>query len=161
MARRQGNIDANRIGLWGKSYGGYLTAMGLARNSNLFKAGVDIEGCHHFPREFRQKHWNSSKFELTAPEDMDEIRARSQRALESSPWHYLDGWTSPALLIHPDDDRSVHFEESQRLYHALRERNVEVEGLAIPDEVHTFLTHKPWISSYQRLSDFFKRHLKP
>ena len=37
-------VDEARIGIWGKSYGGYLTAMGLARNSDLFKAGVDIEG---------------------------------------------------------------------------------------------------------------------
>ena len=155
------DVDDDRIGLWGKSYGGYLTAMGLARNSDLFKAGVAIEGCHHFPREFRQKHWNSEKFSLTAPEEMDEIRARSQKSLESSPWHYLDQWKSPALLIHPDDDRSVQFEESQRLFHALRERGVEVEGLAIPDEVHTFLTHKPWVTGYKRMTDFFKRHLKP
>ena len=135
--------------------------MGLARNSDLFKAGVAIEGCHHFPREFRQKHWSSEKFSLIAPEQADEVKARAQQALESSPWHYLDQWNSPVLLIHPDDDRNVQFEESQRLFHALRERDVDVEGLAIPDEVHTFLSHKPWVLGYQKLADFFKRHLKP
>ena len=157
----QNDADRNRIGLWGKSYGGYLTAMGLAHNSDLFKAGVAIEGCHHFPREFRQKHWSSEIFRPTAPEEMGEARARAQLALESSPWHNLDQWQSPALLIHPDDDRNVMFEESQRLFHALRERDVVVEGLAIPDEVHTFLAHKPWLIGYQRLTDFFKRHLTP
>lgn len=155
------DVDGNRIGLWGKSYGGYLTAMGLARNSDLFRAGVAIEGCHHFPREFRQKHWDSENFSLTAPEQADEVKARTRLALESSPWHYLDQWKSPVLLIHPDDDRNVQFEESQRLFHALRERDIDVEGLAIPDEVHSFLTHKPWVLSYRKLTDFFKRHLKP
>src|SRR5207244_5135511 len=40
------NVDPQRIGLWGGSYGGFLTAMGLARNSDIFKAGVDFHGVH-------------------------------------------------------------------------------------------------------------------
>ena len=39
-------VDPQKIGLWGGSYGGYLTAMGLARNSDIFKAGVDNAGVH-------------------------------------------------------------------------------------------------------------------
>ncbi|WP_062268625.1 prolyl oligopeptidase family serine peptidase [Endozoicomonas arenosclerae] len=154
------DVDAQRIGIWGKSYGGYLTAMALARNSDMFKAGVDIEGCHHFPREFRQGHWNSEKFFCIAAEEIDEARERAQKALESSPWHYLDTWQSPVLLIHPDDDRNVHFEESQRLYDELRKRNVTVEGMAIPDEVHSFLRHSPWVEGYRRAEQFLKKYLK-
>src|SRR5262245_22552586 len=44
--RARSDIDANRIGLWGGSYGGYLTALGLARNSDMFAAGVDLHGVH-------------------------------------------------------------------------------------------------------------------
>src|SRR5438128_10289727 len=40
------NVDPQRIGLWGGSYGGFLTAMALARNSEIFKAGVDFHGVH-------------------------------------------------------------------------------------------------------------------
>lgn len=155
------DVDQDRIGIWGKSYGGYLTGMALARNSNLFKAGVSIEGCHHFPREFRQPHWESENFFCIAPEQIEETRQKAQLALESSPWHYLDGWTSPALLIHPDDDRSVQFEESQRLFHELRKRKVDVEAYVIPDEVHTFLRHPPWVRGYQKAERFFKKYLKP
>ena len=154
----QQDVDAERIGVMGKSYGGYLTAMSLARNSNLFKAGVDIEGCHNIPRELRQPHWSSKLFTLDAGETLEEIQERSQVALESSPWNYLDSWTSPVLLIHPDDDRSVQFEESQQLYHELRKRKVEVEAMVIPDEEHTFLRHQPWIASSQRAIAFFKKH---
>ena len=42
--QKQPGVDAKRIGIWGGSYGGYLTAMGLARNSDIFKAGVDFHG---------------------------------------------------------------------------------------------------------------------
>ena len=160
LARRK-DVDKARVGLWGKSYGGHLTAMGLARNSDLFKAGVDIEGCHHFPREFRQKHWGSENFSCLAGEDIVEVQERCRIALESSAWYYLDSWKSPVLLIHPDDDRTVQFEEAQRLYYELKKRGVEVEGMAIPDEVHSFLRHSVWVESHQKSVDFFKRRLKP
>ena len=152
-------VDAERIGVTGKSYGGYLTAMSLARNSNLFRAGVDIEGCHNIPRELRQPHWNSTLFTPDAGETLEDVQERSQTALESSPWHYLDSWASPVLLIHPDDDRSVQFEESQALYHELRKRKVDVEAFVIPDEEHTFLRHQPWIESFKRSIAFFQKHL--
>ena len=157
----QQNVDAERIGVMGKSYGGYLTAMSLARNSNLFRAGVDIEGCHNIPRELRQPHWRSELFTLNAGETLEEVQERSQIALESSPWNYLDSWSSPVLLVHPDDDRSVQFEESQTLYDELRKRKVAVEALVIPDEEHTFLRHQPWITCYQRTFAFFQKHFKP
>ena len=156
----QQDVDAERIGVMGKSYGGYLTAMSLARNSNLFKAGVDIEGCHNIPRELRQPHWGSELFTLNCGETFEEVQERSQIALESSPWHYLDSWTSPLLLIHPDDDRSVQFEESQALYHELRKRKVDVEAMVIPDEEHTFLRHQPWVVSSQRALTFFQKHFQ-
>ena len=44
--RNRADVDPQRIGLWGGSYGGYLTAMGLSRASDLFAAGVDIHGVH-------------------------------------------------------------------------------------------------------------------
>ena len=53
----------------------------------------------------------------------------------------VDTWKSPVLLIHGDDDRNVSFIESINLITALRKRNVEVEQLVFPDEVHDFLRH--------------------
>src|SRR5260370_8515031 len=44
------SVDGKRIGIWGGSYGGYLTALALARNSDLFKAGVDLHGVHDWSR---------------------------------------------------------------------------------------------------------------
>ena len=49
--RGRADVDPARIGLWGGSYGGYLTALGLARASDLFAAGVDFHGVHDWSHE--------------------------------------------------------------------------------------------------------------
>ena len=72
---------------------------------------------------------------------------------------YVDGWRSPVLLIHGDDDRNVAFKETVTLVEALRERGVEVEQLVFPDEVHGFLTHRRWLEAYRATADFFRRKL--
>lgn len=145
------DVDPDRIGLWGGSYGGYLTALGLARASDLFAAGVDIHGVHDWNvviNGFRPSY---------EPEDHPEF---SEVAFESSPMASIDGWRSPVLLIHGDDDRNVPFSESVDLAEALARRGVHFEQLVFPDEVHGFLLHGSWIEAYEATVDFFERHLR-
>jgi len=145
------DVDADRIGLWGGSYGGYLTAMGLARASDLFSAGVDIHGVHD---------WNVviNGFQPAyEPEDFPDF---SRIAYESSPMAFIDGWTSPVLLIHGDDDRNVPFSESVDLVESLTRQGVEYEQLVFPDEVHGFLLHRNWVAAYEATLGFFDRKLK-
>ena len=73
---------------------------------------------------------------------------------------WLDGWRSPVLLIHGDDDRNVSFSQTVTLAEALRERKVEVEQLVFPDEIHGFLRNASWLAAYQATADFFDRKLK-
>jgi len=84
----------------------------------------------------------------------------SRKAFESSPMASVDTWKSPVLLIHGDDDRNVSFIESINLITALRKRNVEVEQLVFPDEVHDFLRHQNWVRGYKATAEFFNRRLK-
>ncbi len=147
--RSRPDVDPDRIGLWGGSYGGYLTALGLARASNLFAAGVDIHGVHN---------WNNGIRNFIpeyAPKPEEE-----RLAFESSPMAWLDGWRSPVLVIHGDDDRNVAFSETVELVEALRERNVEVEQLILPDEIHSFLRYASWLKVYQATAEFFDRKLR-
>jgi dipeptidyl aminopeptidase/acylaminoacyl peptidase len=146
------DVDPARIGLWGGSYGGYLTAMGLSRASNLFAAGVDIHGVHD---------WNHGIRTFVPEYNVLDDPDFSRRAFQSSPMASIDTWTSPVLLIHGDDDRNVSFIESINLITALRKRNVEVEQLVFPDEVHDFLRHQNWVRGYKAAADFFNRRLKP
>jgi dipeptidyl aminopeptidase/acylaminoacyl peptidase len=148
--RRRSEVDPDRIGLWGGSYGGYLTAMGLARASHLFKAGVDIHGVHD---------WNVGIRTFVQDYNPLEHPEQARLAFESSPLAWVDDWRSPVLVIHGDDDRNVDFAQTVRLVEALRERKVEVEQLVFPDEVHSFLTWAHWIAAYRATADFFDRKL--
>ncbi|HEX8030099.1 MAG TPA: prolyl oligopeptidase family serine peptidase [Vicinamibacterales bacterium] len=145
------DVDATRIGLWGGSYGGYLTAMGLSRASDLFAAGVDFHGVHD---------WNQGIRTFVPDYNVLEDPGFAQRAFAASPLSSVDTWKSPVLLIHGDDDRNVSFIESINLITALRKRNVEVEQLVFPDEVHDFLRHANWVRGYKATAEFFNRRFK-
>ena len=62
------------------------------------------------------------------------------------------------LFIHGDDDRNVIFTQTVDLIARLRAKNVEIEQLIFPDEVHDFLLHRDWLAAYHAASDFFDRH---
>ncbi|MFY9607456.1 MAG: alpha/beta fold hydrolase [Blastocatellia bacterium] len=144
--RSRSDVEGKRIGLWGGSYGGYLTAMGLARDSDLFAAGVDVHGVHDWSTRVGAAPW--------ATGDLVKL------GRESSPINSVQTWKSPVLLIHGDDDRNVTFGQTVELVRKLRERGVEFEELVFPDEVHDFLRHDNWLRAYSAAADFFDRHLK-
>ena len=146
--RERDDVDKKRLGLWGGSYGGYLTALGLARNSDIFAAGVDFHGVHD---------WSISVAGLRVPTDTTE---RARIARESSPISSIDKWKSPVLLIHGDDDRNVEFSQTVNLVRRLRAHGVYFEELIYPDEIHDFLRHQDWLRAYHASADFFDRHLK-
>lgn len=143
-------VDPARIGIYGGSYGGYLTAQALARDSARFAAGVDRHGVHDW-RESAKGGDNSGLWGLK-PDELE-------RAWQSSPVSKLDGWRSAALLVHGDDDSAVKFAQSTDLAVRLRECGVPVETLVIPGEEHMFMRHASWLEVYRRSADFFRRHL--
>jgi dipeptidyl aminopeptidase/acylaminoacyl peptidase len=149
--RSRADVDPSAIALWGGSYGGYLTALGLARNSDLFAAGVDIHGCHDWNVVIR--NFQPEYEPLRVPE-----AARS--AFEASPMASVASWRSPVLLVHGDDDRNVPFSETVTLAEALRKQGVPFETLVFPDEVHGFLLHARWLEVFERSADFLDRHLR-
>jgi dipeptidyl aminopeptidase/acylaminoacyl peptidase len=152
------DVDPRRIGVWGGSYGGYLTAMALARASDLFAAGVDFHGVHD---------WSARGGVITRastitgdPEVVREQQEAARIAFESSPMASIKTWKSPVLLIHGDDDRNVDFSQTVMLVQALRQQHVEFEQLIIPNEIHDFLMHQHWVEAYKATADFFARKLQ-
>lgn len=153
------DVDPDRIGIWGGSYGGYLTALALGRNSDVFAAGVDIHGVHSRVRQ-------PSDTQLAAAIVGDGItEAELERAVrvawESSPVSAVETWRSPVLFIHGDDDRNVQFQQTVDLVQRLRARGVEFEEIVIPDDIHDFLLHRNWVRVGRATADFFDRVFRP
>ena len=148
--RSRSDVDGSRIACWGGSYGGYLTALALARASDLFAAGVDMHGVHD---------WNQEMPTFVPGYDPREHEAIARRAFESSPMSSVSTWRSPVLLIHGDDDRNVPFAETVQLVEALRRQKVEFEELIFPDEIHDFLLRKDWVRAYAASAEFLERKL--
>jgi dipeptidyl aminopeptidase/acylaminoacyl peptidase len=131
------DVDPNRVGIWGLSYGGLLTSEALARNSDIFKAGVDLAGVHLFGSSLDP---NSVSY-------------------KSSTIGNIDGWKSPVLLIQGDDDRNVAFQQMTGLVQMLRQRDVYYELIVFPDDVHESLLHSRWLYALGRMDTFLHKFL--
>jgi dipeptidyl aminopeptidase/acylaminoacyl peptidase len=146
------NVDPHRIGLWGGSYGGFLTAMGLARNSDIFKAGVDFHGVHDWATFLPM--WVDEN--VDAAPDVKEAR---DLAFKSSPVASAAAWRSTVLFVHGDDDRNVPFQQTTDLVEKLHAHDVDLEELVFPDEIHDLLSRGNWIRAYKATAQFFDRKL--
>jgi dipeptidyl aminopeptidase/acylaminoacyl peptidase len=141
------DVDPARIGIWGGSWGGYLTALALARDSGLFAAGVDLHGVHSLLRPA------SNALSPAAQE-----RAR-QVQWESSPMGSIERWRSPVLLIHGDDDHNVDFAQSVLVARELAARHIPYRELVFANERHSFFRHESWLRALRATEEFFDQTL--
>jgi dipeptidyl-peptidase 4 len=132
------DVDPKRVGIWGLSYGGVLTAQALARNSDVFITGVDLAGVHL---------WGSSL-------DTAEV------SYKSSAIAAIDSWKSPVLLIQGDDDRNVAFSQTVGLVQLLRAHHVYHELIVFPDDTHESLLNSRWMYVYARMEEWLDKYLK-
>jgi dipeptidyl-peptidase-4 len=129
------DVDPARVGIWGLSYGGLLTAQALARNSDLFVAGADLAGVHLY----------GSSLDTAS------------MSYKSSAISAIDTWKSPVFLVHGDDDRNVDFAQTVGLVQLLRARGIYYELEVVPDDLHESMLHRNWIGTFGRMGDFLKR----
>jgi dipeptidyl aminopeptidase/acylaminoacyl peptidase len=148
LLKRPG-IDAKRIGVYGGSYGGYLTALALGKDSKIFSAGVDIHGVNS---RFSSDGIDSKG---TAPDAIEATKI----ALASAPVYYLSTWTSPTLIIHADDDRNVSFNQSVDLIRRFEEKKFPFEALAIPDDTHHWMKFSNALKVSEATAEFLTRKL--
>jgi dipeptidyl aminopeptidase/acylaminoacyl peptidase len=152
------DVDPNRIGVWGASLGGYLTALALGRNSDVFAAGVDVHGVHD-----RTQAINTTQLAhalvgdgMTEPDLKQALKVQ----FESSPIAAVPTWTSPVLLIHGDADPTVDFRQTIDLKRRLMDKGVHVEEFVLPDDVHDSLLWRNWTRTVNAMAEFFERHLR-
>jgi dipeptidyl aminopeptidase/acylaminoacyl peptidase len=131
------DVDPTRIGIWGLSYGGLLTSQALARNSDIFIAGVDMAGVHLY----------GSTIDST------------NLAYESSSAAHVNTWKSPVYLVQGDDDRNVDFSQTIGLVQLLRAHGIYYELTVNPDDTHESLMHSRWMNVWNHSTDFLHRFL--
>ncbi|HET7551302.1 MAG TPA: prolyl oligopeptidase family serine peptidase [Gemmatimonadaceae bacterium] len=146
------NVDGARIGIWGGSYGGFLTALALARNSDLFAAGVDMHGVHDWTTDIeRRLDGLKDRYEKADAAEAEEV------AWKSSPVSSISAWKSPVLLIQGDDDRNVRFSQTVDLARRLDAAGVPYEEIVLPDEIHDFLLYRSWITADSATAAYFDK----
>ena len=145
--RGRQDVDSHRLGIWGPSYGGLMTALGLARASDALAAGVDYAGIH-----------NWSTFLSSVGEPIDGGDA-NRRAVESSPIATIDQWHSPVLLVQADDDRIVPSQQAAELIEGLRSHNIDHDVIMIPNEIHDLARYSSWMMLFNAADVYFDRHL--
>jgi dipeptidyl aminopeptidase/acylaminoacyl peptidase len=153
--QRQTFVNPAKIGIWGGSWGGYLTALALARNSDVFKAGVDYSGVHdlmHDAKEYFQYYGEGT--------DNVNLRPWLHLAWESSPDSSVYKWRSPVLLIQGDEDPDVSFHQLVDLVPRLEQYHVPYQFMVLPDEAHGFLKWHSWLRADTAAVEFFERHLR-
>jgi dipeptidyl aminopeptidase/acylaminoacyl peptidase len=133
--QQRADVNAARVGIWGLSYGGLLASQALARNSDIFVAGVDMAGVHHY----------------------DYVLDSTSSAFKSAAIGAIEGWKSPVFLVHGDDDRNVDFAQTVGLVQLLRARKIYHELMVVPDDLHESMLHANWIDTFDRMGVFLKR----
>ncbi len=152
----RGIADAERIGIMGASYGGYMTAWAVA-TSSLFSAAVMISGisdllsCYHTCN-------NSPFYELMlqgSPYDQADLTMY----LERSPIVHVAGATTPTLLLHGADDLCTPLGQAQEFYRALLDHQVPAELVVYPHEGHGFRERDHQTDAWHRIRGWFDHHL--
>jgi dipeptidyl aminopeptidase/acylaminoacyl peptidase len=142
------DVDPQRIGIWGGSYGGLMTALGLARASDALAAGVDYAGLYNWATFFQSVGLSFPSSEAT------------QRAVQSSPIATIDRWRSPVLVVQADDDRDVPSQQSLELIEALRVHHVDHDELILPNEMHDMARYASWMEFFRATDLYFAEHLE-
>ncbi len=152
----EGIADADRLGVTGASYGGYMTAWAVAR-SDRFKAAVMVSGisnqwsCHY------SCNHDFGEFIVGGPLKDERLR---KLAIDRSPLFRLDRPTTPTLIIHGELDRCTPLGQAQEFYSALLERGVPAELVVYPREGHGFQERGHRLDKARRVAAWFDRYLK-
>jgi dipeptidyl aminopeptidase/acylaminoacyl peptidase len=142
------DVDARKLGIWGASYGGLMTALGLARASKDIAVGVDYAGVYN---------WDTFLASVGVPVDPGEA---TRRGFESSPVATIDQWHSPVLVVQADDDRNVPLQQSLELIEDLRLHHIDHDEIMMPNEIHDLARYSSWIMLFKATDAYLTHHLQ-
>jgi dipeptidyl aminopeptidase/acylaminoacyl peptidase len=160
-AVKQGWVDPKRIGIMGASYGGYAALMGLVRNPDIFRAGVEWAGVTDIELMFTAVESDAS--EDARQYDMKTLigdpLADPAAFAGASPLAQAGRITQPLLMAHGAQDRRVPIVHAAKLRSAVTEKNRNVEYVVYPDEGHGWRHEEDSIDFWKRVEVFLDKNL--
>jgi dipeptidyl aminopeptidase/acylaminoacyl peptidase len=142
------DVDARKVGIWGGSYGGLMTALGLARASKDIAVGVDYAGVYN---------WDTMLASIGVPVEPGDA---TRRGFDSSPVATIDQWHSPVLVVQADDDRNVPLQQSLELIEDLRLHHIDHDEIIMPNEIHDLTRYSSWMALFKATDAYLSRHLQ-
>ncbi len=147
-------IDSNRIGVWGLSYGGYLTLQAIIRRPELFKAAINVAGVIDWSDWAKDPDGWWIQGRMGNPDENKELYFRA------SPINFIDRIQTPLLILHGTADFNVPFYQSVRLIDNLLKQGKKFEFVMYPGEDHYFVWDYTWQDVFKRVEEFFDKNLK-
>ncbi|HEY3174259.1 MAG TPA: prolyl oligopeptidase family serine peptidase [Candidatus Polarisedimenticolia bacterium] len=153
-------VDADRIGIIGGSYGGYMVLAAMAYQPDAFKVGVDIFGVSNWVRTLESipPYWESIRASLY--QEIGDPGKDKQKLHDISPLFAADKIRKPLIVLQGANDPRVIKPESDDIVAAVKKNGVPVEYLIFPDEGHGFTKKKNQIEGYGSVLKFLDKHLK-
>ncbi len=148
------DLDGDRVGVLGGSYGGFMTSW-LVAHTGRFRAAISERAVNAFDSFEGSSDIGAKFLELYVGTDAEQVRAQS-------PLTYADKIDTPMLLIHSEDDWRCPLEQAQRLFVKLKRRRIEVEMLVFPGEGHELSrsglpSHR--LARFEAILEWWDRHL--
>ena len=152
-----GYVDADRMGVWGLSYGGFFTLIAMTDQPTLFRAGVDVAGVVDYAMYYDDPYhgaWTASR--IGTPSQNPAVYANA------SPISHIDRLARPLLVLHGTADVNVPYLHSVRLVdEALKHgKGRLLEFMTYPGEFHYFTREHVIRDAWTRVAAFFDRELK-
>jgi len=158
---QQPEIDGEKIGIIGGSYGGYMTMAALTYTPEEFDVGVNLFGVTNWMRTLKSipPWWESFKDALYK-ELGDPYSADSVRLKQISPLFHTDKVTKPLIVLQGSQDPRVLQAESDEIVAGVRKNGVPVEYVLFEDEGHGFVKKENQITAYSKILEFLDEYLK-
>ncbi|MDW8317875.1 MAG: prolyl oligopeptidase family serine peptidase [Anaerolineae bacterium] len=158
LLRRDPRLDMSRVGVMGRSYGGYMTLTLLGRHPELWRAGVDMFGPYNL-LTFMERipaTWKTYFYHAVGHPERDR-----DFLVERSPSTYLSNLACPLLVMQGANDPRVVERESRDVVERLKAEGKQVEYVVYADEGHDVLKYPNKVDCYKRIAEFFVQHLRP
>lgn len=156
-ATASGRIDGTRVCLWGTSFGGYASLMGVAREPDLYRCAISTAGATNL---IVTRKWGDTQRTAWGRRYLDEAVGDDEHALfEQSPVRHVDRIRAPLLLVHGQHDDRVSFEHARAMVAAMEKARKPVDTLFFTDETHGIYGEENRREYYGRVLDFLRTHL--